>query len=407
MSINVEIFSQGEEIVTGQTIDTNSAWLSEQLVALGFKVKRHTAVGDCLPDLVSLLTEIASRADCCLCTGGLGPTLDDLTAEAVALAFGLPLEFDAEAYAQISAFFARRQRPMPEVNRKQALLPKGAIRLDNAWGTAPGFALRYQACWFAFMPGVPFEMRNMFQASIQPYLLNHFNPEPQQQVIIRSIGVGESTLQQLMQDITIPAEVQLGFCAGEDEVKTKLDFPFGYPVPAQQALVQQLTAKIGDYVFAVDGLGTDSGSLVDILAQLFISQGLTLALIETVSQGLTAAKCVAQPWLLQARYAANLLHTGHSEHLTLSAVDWHSALLPIAQQEQHSGADVVMLQTYQGEWTAQAHLEHRITLYNFLLTPQGCYNQQLTLAGTPRRIQNQAAMLALDFLRRYLQHKLK
>ena len=91
MNPTLEIFSQGEEVVTGQTVDTNAAWLSEQVVTLGFTVTRHTAVGDKLDDLVTLLREISTRADCCICTGGLGPTSDDLTAEAVAKAFDLPL----------------------------------------------------------------------------------------------------------------------------------------------------------------------------------------------------------------------------------------------------------------------------------------------------------------------------
>ena len=148
----VEIFSQGEELVTGQTLDTNAGWLSARLVQMGFTVSRHTTVGDNLDDLVGLLKEVAGRADCCICSGGLGPTIDDLTAEAVAIAFNRPLIFDTVAYQQISEFFSNRDRPMSESNRKQALLPKGAERLDNDWGTAPGFALQQDQCWFAFVP---------------------------------------------------------------------------------------------------------------------------------------------------------------------------------------------------------------------------------------------------------------
>ena len=155
MNPTLEIFSQGEEIVTGQTVDTNAAWLSQKAVACGFTVTRHTAVGDKLGDLIVLLQDIAQRADCCICTGGLGPTSDDLTAEAVASAFNLPLEFDEFAFEQINRFFAHRNRTMPESNRKQAMLPQGAVRIDNEWGTAPGFSLDFGRCWFVFLPGVP------------------------------------------------------------------------------------------------------------------------------------------------------------------------------------------------------------------------------------------------------------
>ncbi|MDD1628033.1 MAG: competence/damage-inducible protein A, partial [Methylococcaceae bacterium] len=162
MNPTLEIFSQGEEIVTGQTVDTNAAWLSQQAVDCGFTVMRHTAVGDKLNDLIVLLQDISQRADCCICTGGLGPTSDDLTAEAVACAFNLPLEFDEIAFEQISRFFTHRNKTMPESNRKQALLPHGAERIDNEWGTAPGFSLHHGRCWFAFLPGVPMEMKHLF-----------------------------------------------------------------------------------------------------------------------------------------------------------------------------------------------------------------------------------------------------
>ncbi|MCX7103617.1 MAG: competence/damage-inducible protein A, partial [Methylobacter sp.] len=213
MNPTLEIFSQGEEVVTGQTVDTNAAWLSEQVVTLGFTVTRHTAVGDKLDDLVTLLREISTRADCCICTGGLGPTSDDLTAEAVAKAFDLPLEFDAVAYEQIKRFFDIRNRAMPEANRKQALFPKGAERIDNAWGTAPGFSLQVGRCWFAFSPGVPTEMRHLFEESIGPTLANRFLLKPPRLVTIKTLGIGESDIQQRLNGNKIPAPVQLGFRA--------------------------------------------------------------------------------------------------------------------------------------------------------------------------------------------------
>jgi molybdenum cofactor synthesis domain-containing protein len=126
--------------VTGEIADTNAAWLSSELIGLGFDVTRHTAVGDRLEALVDLLREISRRADLCLCTGGLGPTCDDLTAEAVSLAFERPLAMDPTALTQIEDWFSRMNRDMPSVNRKQAMLPAGATRLDNLWGTAPGGA---------------------------------------------------------------------------------------------------------------------------------------------------------------------------------------------------------------------------------------------------------------------------
>ncbi|MGZ4991244.1 MAG: competence/damage-inducible protein A, partial [Methylobacter sp.] len=232
MNPTLEIFSQGEEVVTGQTVDTNAAWLSEQVVSMGFSVTRHTVVGDKLDDLISLLREISIRADCCICTGGLGPTSDDLTAEAVAKAFDLPLEFDAVAFEQIKRFFTLRNRAMPESNRKQAMFPKGAERIDNTWGTAPGFSLKAGRCWFAFVPGVPMEMRHLFLESIQPTLASRFLLRPGKLITIKTLGIGESAIQEVISAIEIPAQVQLGFRASPDDVQTKLLFPPDYPEAA-------------------------------------------------------------------------------------------------------------------------------------------------------------------------------
>jgi len=136
-----EILSQGDEVVTGQTVDTNAAWLADQLTALGFTVVRHTSVGDRPADIRASIIAAIDRADLVLSTGGLGPTEDDLTARAVADVYGVDLAFDKVAMATIEAHYQRFGRVMPEVNKKQAWLPKGCVRLDNDWGTAPAFAM--------------------------------------------------------------------------------------------------------------------------------------------------------------------------------------------------------------------------------------------------------------------------
>lgn len=255
----VEIFSQGEEVVSGQVADTNAAWLSQQLVQLGFQMKRHTAVGDDLEDLIAVLTEIAPRADCCICTGGLGPTIDDLTADAVAAAFNRPLQFDAIALSQIETFFVQRNRSMAVINRKQAFLPASAQRIDNPVGTAPGFALQHQRCWFVFLPGVPAEMQAMFLATVQADLQQRFELRPSRLVTLFCQGRGESDIQQALHDLQLPAEVRLGFRARVGEVQTKLLFPFGYPSEHLTAAVNEVIARIGaNVVVAVEGIPFDS-----------------------------------------------------------------------------------------------------------------------------------------------------
>jgi len=406
MNPTLEIFSQGEEVVTGQTVDTNAAWLSEHVVAMGFTVTRHTAVGDKLDDLVTLLREISVRADCCICTGGLGPTSDDLTAEAVAKAFDLPLEFDDVAFEQIKRFFMLRNRPMPESNRKQAMFPKGAERIDNAWGTAPGFSLQVGRCWFAFVPGVPLEMRHLFSESIQPTLASRFLLQPGKLITIKTLGVGESAIQERISAIEIPPQVQLGFRASPDDVQTKLLFPHDYPEAAVAALASKVAEELGDSVFAIDGFGRASGDLVFVIDQLMTVGGHTLAVVETASQGLLAAKCIGLPWLLETRYEQSLERLGQKLAVTVNGNDLIATAQAVASEIKKTGAaDFVLVQLYAGDNKTFHDKDQSIILYNTLLTGDGFHQTTHSVAGPIKRKQNQAALLALDLLRRYLQHK--
>ena len=406
MNPTLEIFSQGEEIVTGQTVDTNAAWLSQQGVACGFNVTRHTAVGDKLADLIELLKTISQRADCCICTGGLGPTSDDLTAEAVAIAFNLPLEFDAIAYEQISHFFARRNRAMPESNRKQAMLPQGAERINNEWGTAPGFSLVAGGCWFVFLPGVPTEMMNLFQESILPKLSTRFFLQPGQLVSIKTFGLGESVIQERINSIEIPTEVELGFRAGTDEVQTKLLFPFAYPKVAMMALVNRLAEPLGDHVFAIDGLGETTGDLVFEINKLMTDRQVTLAIIETASHGLLASKCIGYEWLLNASYEKSTARLGES----ITIEDDINYLLTTAKAmasnlQKNSGADFILVQLYSGNAETFHDKNKSIIIYNVLLSKENFHQTSHSINGPIKRKQNQAALLTLDLLRRYLQNK--
>jgi len=389
MNPRLEIFSQGDEVVTGQIADTNAAWLAQQAVSLGFNVTRHTAVGDRIEDLIALLGEIAQRADCCLCTGGLGPTTDDLTAEAVATAFNLPLTLDTEALAHIEQFFAQRQRVMPESNRKQALLPQGAQPLDNECGTAPGFAVQVGRCWFVFMPGVPSEMKPMYTHKVQPHLTERFALQPSHLTTLRTLGIGESAIQELMNTISIPDNVQLGYRAELGEVQTKLLFPPAYSESEKAVLVNKIAAQLGDTVFAIDHTREANSDLISVLNDLMTQGGYTLAVIETVSCGLLTSLCIGADWLLEARYQPALIST---EQTDLQA-------LALALQTT-SGATFALVQLYTGDKNGV------MILHNGLLTPHGFYENTQTIAGALKRKQHQSALSALDLLRRYLQQKL-
>ncbi len=401
-----EIFSQGEEIVTGQTVDSNSAWLSQQLVELGFSLKRHTAVGDNLDDLIGLFSEIAERADCCICTGGLGPTIDDLTAEAISAASGLSLQFDEQAFAQIQQYYACRNRVMPEANRKQAMLPKTALRIDNGFGTAPGFAMQFKRCWFICLPGVPSEMKQMFGALVQQQLKQGFSLQPDCLVTLRSVGIGESAIQQCLQNLVLPEGVQLGFRAASDEVQTKLLFPAGFSASAKHSFVEQVERQIGDYVFAVDGLHQPQGDLLDVVDGLLGKKAYSLAVLETASQGLLAAKCVSRDWLKAAFVSLDARQIATDWQVSIDQDDYPGFARRLASElKSRRTTDLALVQIHTGDLAAYRDKNQSIVLYNALLTPDGLFASQHSLAGAIKSKQNQAALLALDLLRRYLQNK--
>lgn len=406
MNPSVEIFSQGEEVITGQVADTNAAWLSSQLVTMGFNVCRHTAVGDKLNDLIILLGEIATRADCCICTGGLGPTTDDLTRKAVANAFNAPLIFDEIALENIRHFFQKRNKIMTDINHQQAFFPQGATRIDNPWGTAPAFSFDYQHCLFIFLPGVPFEMQHLFNHTIKARLARCFSLNPHSLITIKTFGIGESELQTCLNTINLPASVTVGFRTTADENQLKLLFTNTSSSIDKKALVKQIVEKIGDSVFAIDNLYKRAGSLIEVISEQLENFGQTLAVIETLSQGLLAAKCIGHSWLFTSSFYANFKilkqqwNIETKTELSIMAKDLAQKL------QQQSGADFALVQLYSHDNNAFSPEEERpCILYNTLQSPQGIYQQIQTLNGSLKRKQNQAAMLGLDLLRRYLQHK--
>lgn len=397
-----EIFSQGDELVTGEIADTNAAWLSRELTALGFEVGRHTTVGDRLEALVELLGEIRGRADLCLCTGGLGPTSDDLTAEAAALAFGRPLELDPEALVQIESWFTRHGRRMPAVNRKQALLPQGSERLDNLWGTAPGFALDAGRCRFAFMPGVPGEMEAMFRHWVRPDLERRFERRPGRRVVLRTIGLGESALQEKLDRIKLPAEARLGFRAGGSENLVKLAFPPDFPEPASAAAIGRAVAALGEAVYAVGAGDTADSGLEAVVGRLLAVRNARLQVLETCSGGTLASRCGGESW-----FAGALVEPDPVRLLARFGVE--AAPDPAATASRLAetararlGADYLLLQYGEFDRERLTSETAKAEVIFVLATATTIRHETRILRGEFKRKRDSAAALSLDFVRRCL-----
>lgn len=203
-----EVISIGDELTSGQRLDTNSQWLSRQLGDLGIRVMYHTTVADDLAANVGVFQQARDRADLIVSTGGLGPTADDLTRDALAQTTGVDLLLDESSLAHIEALFARRSRPMPPSNRLQAMLPRGARVIHNPHGTAPGIDMDLarsgrSAARIFCLPGVPAEMREMWDGTVAGAIADMLGPERRilRHFPIKCFGVGESDLEQMLPDI--------------------------------------------------------------------------------------------------------------------------------------------------------------------------------------------------------------
>lgn len=207
-----EVISIGDEMTSGQRLDTNSQFLSQRLGDLGIRVAYHTTVGDALEENVAVFRLAASRADVVISTGGLGPTADDLTRQAMADAFGLPLELRSEALEHIEALFSKRKRPMPERNRVQAMFPRTARIIDNPHGTAPGIDLSVRSstldgsghgCRLFALPGVPAEMTEMMQDTVERRLVDEMGAGANRwrYHCMKLFGIGESDVEKELPEL--------------------------------------------------------------------------------------------------------------------------------------------------------------------------------------------------------------
>lgn len=300
--MRIEIISTGDEIVTGLVVDTNAAWLSALLLEQGWQVRRRLTVGDNLADLKTVLQESASRAEVVLVCGGLGPTADDLTAQAAAEAFGQPLTLFPDWLATIEARYASRGRTMPTSNAKQALLPQDCEILDNPVGTACGFVVTHPASHglsrLFFTPGVPFEFKQMVREQILPRLKQLAGAQIDTELRrFYTFGVSESALSDMLDAEPWPAGIELGYRSSMPLIELKL---IGHSASAadMESAERRLLDTIRPWLV---GSG-DTEPAQQILALL---QGKPLALLEGESGGALLALCHGHP-RLEANFSTQL-----------------------------------------------------------------------------------------------------
>ena len=377
--LNVEMLSTGDEVLHGQIIDTNAAWLADFFFNQGLPLTRRNTVGDDLDALVAILRERSEQADVLIVNGGLGPTSDDLSALAAATAKGEGLILHPEWLETMTRFFAERGRPMAESNRKQAEIPASAEMINNPVGTACGFAIQLNRCLMFFTPGVPSEFKVMVEQEILPRLRQRFTlPDPPVCLGAATFGRAESELAQSRNPLTLPPGVVMGSRSSMPIIELKLTGPANQR-DAMLALWPEVRKVAGDSLIfeGTEGLPAQ-------IARCLQERQLSLTLSEQFTSGLLA--------LQLSRAGAPLLA---------------SEVVP-AQEETLAQA---------ARWAAERRINHfaglalavsgqeNDHLNVALATPDGTFALRVKFSATRHSLavrQEVCAMMALNMLRRWL-----
>lgn len=377
--LNVEMLSTGDEVLHGQIVDTNAAWLADFFFNQGLPLTRRNTVGDNLDALVAILRERSEQADVLIVNGGLGPTSDDLSALAAATAKGEGLILHPEWLETMTRFFAERGRPMAESNRNQAEIPASAEMINNPVGTACGFAIQLNRCLMFFTPGVPSEFKVMVEQEILPRLRQRFTlPDPPVCLRMTTFGRSESELAQSLNPLTLPPGVVMGYRSSMPIIELKLTGPANQR-DAMLALWPEVRKVAGDSLIfeGTEGLPAQ-------IARCLQERQLSLTLSEQFTSGLLA--------LQLSRAGAPLLA---------------SEVVP-AQEETLAQA---------ARWAAERRINHfaglalavsgqeNDHLNVALATPDGTFALRVKFSATRHSLavrQEVCAMMALNMLRRWL-----
>ena len=366
--LNVEMLSTGDEVLHGQIVDTNAAWLADFFFNQGLPLTRRHTVGDDLDALVAILRERSEQADVLIVNGGLGPTSDDLSALAAATAKGEGLILHPEWLETMTRFFAERGRPMAESNRKQAEIPASAEMINNPVGTACGFAVQLNRCLMFFTPGVPSEFKVMVEQEILPRLRQRFTlPEPPVCLRLTTFGRSESELAQSLNPLTLPPGVVMGYRSSMPIIELKLTGPADQR-DAMLALWPEVRKVAGDSLIfeGTEGLPAQ-------IARCLQERQLSLTLSEQFTGGLLAASEVVpaqEETLAQAARWAAERRINHFAGLALAVSGQENDHLNVA-----------------------------------LATPDGTFALRVKFSVTRHSLavrQEVCAMMALNMLRRWL-----
>ena len=416
--MRVEIVAIGTELLLGQIQDTNSAWLGEQLAAAGIDSHFHQAVGDNPRRMVMALRTALSRSDAVIVCGGLGPTQDDITREAIAEVMNVDLVVDEEIVAIIAEMFSSRGREMSDNNRRQAEVPVGASIIPQTRGTAPGLICPVGNKVVYAVPGVPYEMSDMFERAILPDLRARIGDEDAAVIrsrVLRTWGTSESGLAEAVgprfdHHASAGAGVTVAFLAsGIEGIKVRLTAK----APNEAAAITLLDAeevevlalieqRFGNIVF-----GRDDETMEHAIAALLVERGLTLGLAESLTGGLIASRLVAVEGA-SAWFRGGIVSYATEVKQTLLDVPPGPVVSAAAARAMAEGAvarlgsDVGLSVTGVAGPTTQDEQPPGTVFVGLRLPGRDAESFELHLPGDRPRVRSYAAISALDALRRAL-----
>ena len=391
--MRAEIVTTGTELLLGQIDDTNATYLARQLRDLGIDVFFRTTVGDNELRIAHVLDQALDRADLVIITGGLGPTVDDVTREAVSRTTGRPLVLYPELLAQIEGFFARFGSPMSDNNRRQACLPEGCFPIENPVGTAPAFAVEDERGTVISLPGVPHEMRYLMEHAVNPFLLERLGErEVMVTRVLRTVAVGESRVDQAIQDLELSSNPTVGLSAhpGQTDVRIVAKAPsLGEAEELVAEFESEIRQRLGSAIYA-----TGDATLEAVVAGLLAGRDATLAVAETATEGDITLRLSAHPEVFRAgAVAADGESLARLLGLELEAAAGEAAALELARGIQRASGAAYGLAVLDDEsgttWVAVAG-------------PDGAHSRRLRNSGRDRRTRVWTTTLALEFLRRLL-----
>lgn len=403
----VETLAIGTELLLGQIVNSNAAEIGSRLADVGFDHYHQTVVGDNMDRIVTAVRTACARSDALIITGGIGPTQDDLTREALCAAAGVEMLFSDEYAAELRSYWEQRGRVMPESNLQQAEYPAGATMFPNPKGTAPGLRMQIDGAWVFAVPGVPAEMLPMVEQSILPFLgADAAGKAVVVSRLLRSWGESESRVGELLADLfETSVNPTVAFLASSGEIKVRLTAKAADRAAAEALIApveSEVRQRMGERVF-----GSDDDTIESIIGELLVDRAWTLGTAESATGGLISARITATPGA--SRYyrgsvvaydplvKQGVLGVDPDDIAEHGVVSEFVALGMAAGGAKVIGADVVISLT--GAAGPDPHDAPVGTMVVAVQTPEGAQARTLRMPGDRERARTLATTAALHLAR--------